>query len=219
MGGNLQEPATLLALIVAFGVAPFVALMMTSYTKLVIVFGLLRTALGLQQTPPNMVLNGLAIILSIYIMAPVGMEVGDAMRSHKFGAQGEGMNDIMAVLDAAKAPVKEFLQKHTLERDRKFFLRSAESTWPKQRAAALQPDDFMVLVPSFTLSELTRAFQIGFVIYLVFIVVDLVVATVLLALGMSMISPTTISLPFKLLLFVTLDGWTRLIHGLVLSYG
>jgi len=218
MGTSLPDPATLIALIVAFGIAPFVALMMTSYTKLVIVFGLLRTALGLQQTPPNMVLNGLAIILTIYIMAPVGMEAADALRSRTFGVQGEGMRDVAAVLDAAKAPVKEFLTRHTLERDRKFFLRSAESIWPKQRAAALQSDDFMVLVPSFTLSELTRAFQIGFVIYLVFVVVDLIVATVLLALGMSMISPTTISLPFKLLLFVMLDGWTRLIHGLVLSY-
>ena len=218
MGTSLPDPATLIALIVAFGIAPFVALMMTSYTKLVIVFGLLRTALGLQQTPPNMVLNGLAIILTIYIMAPVGMEAADALRGRTFGVQGEGIRDVAAVLDAAKTPVKEFLTRHTLERDRKFFLRSAESIWPKQRAAALQSDDFMVLVPSFTLSELTRAFQIGFVIYLVFVVVDLIVATVLLALGMSMISPTTISLPFKLLLFVMLDGWTRLIHGLVLSY-
>jgi len=218
MGTGLPEPATLVALIVGFGIAPFVALMMTSYTKLVIVFGLLRTALGLQQTPPNMVLNGLAIILSIYIMAPVGMKVGDALRGRQLGQKGEGLNDIVAVLDAAKAPVKAFLQKHTQERDRRFFLKSAESVWPQQRAATLQADDFMVLVPSFTLSELTRAFQIGFVIYLVFVVVDLIVATVLLALGMSMISPTTISLPFKLLLFVMLDGWTRLIHGLVLSY-
>ncbi len=218
MGGSLPEPLTLVALIVGLGLAPFAAMMVTSYTKLVIVFGLLRTALGLQQTPPNMVLNGIAIILSLYIMAPVGMEVSDALRGRNLGAKGEGVGDIMAVLDAAKAPMKEFLQKHTRERDRAFFLQSAASIWPKERAAALTADDFMVLVPSFTLSELTRAFQIGFIIYLVFVVVDLIVATVLLALGMSMISPTTISLPFKLLLFVMLDGWTRLIHGLVLSY-
>ena len=218
MGGNLPDPATMVALIVAFGLAPFVALMMTSYTKLVIVFGLLRAALGLQQTPPNMVLNGLAIILSIYIMAPVGMEVSDNLHGHSFGAKGEGVSDITAVMDAAKAPLKEFLQKHTQERERKFFLKSAESIWPQQRAVSLREDDFMVLVPSFTLSELTRAFQIGFIIYLVFVIVDLIVATVLLSLGMSMLAPTTISLPFKLLLFVMLDGWTRLVHGLVLSY-
>jgi type III secretion protein R len=218
VNSSLPEPLTLVALIVGFGVAPFIALMMTSYTKLVIVFGLLRTALGLQQTPPNMVLNGLAIVLSIYIMAPVGMEVADALRNRQLGAKGEGLNDIVAVIDAAKTPVKSFLQKHTEERDRRFFLKSAEAVWPQQRAASLAADDFMVLVPGFTLSELTRAFQIGFIIYLVFVVVDLIVATVLLALGMSMIAPTTISLPFKLLLFVMLDGWTRLIQGLVLSY-
>jgi type III secretion protein R len=218
MQGGLPDPLTIVALIIAFGVAPFVALMVTSYTKLVIVFGLLRTALGLQQTPPNMVLNGIAIILSIYIMAPVGMDANDALRGRSFGAKGEGLNDIIAVVDAAKAPIKEFLIKHTRERERQFFLKSASSIWPKARAEKLQADDLLVLIPSFTLSELTRAFQIGFIIYMVFVVVDLIVATILLALGMSMIAPTTISLPFKLLLFVMLDGWTRLIHGLVLSY-
>lgn len=218
MQGGLPEPLTLVALIVAFGLAPFVALMVTSYTKLVIVFGLLRTALGLQQTPPNMVLNGIAIILSIYIMAPVGMAVMDALSSRSFGAKGEGLNDIVVVIDAAKAPMKEFLLKHTRERERQFFLKSAASIWPRARAEQLQPDDFMVLVPSFTLSELTRAFQIGFVIYLVFVVVDLIVATVLLALGMSMIAPTTISLPFKLLLFVMVDGWDLVAKALVQSY-
>jgi type III secretion protein R len=218
MQGGLPDPLTIVALIIAFGVAPFVALMVTSYTKLVIVFGLLRTALGLQQTPPNMVLNGIAIILSIYIMAPVGMDASDALRGRTFGAKGEGLNDIMAVVDAAKAPIKEFLIKHTRERERQFFVQSASSIWPKARAEKLQSDDLLVLIPSFTLSELTRAFQIGFIIYMVFVVVDLIVATILLALGMSMIAPTTISLPFKLLLFVMLDGWTRLVHGLVLSY-
>ena len=215
---DLPDPLTLAALILAFGAVPFVALMATCYTKLVIVFGLLRSALGLQQTPPNMVLNGIAIVLSVYVMAPVGMDIADALRGRAFGAKGEGLNDIVAVIEAAKTPVKSFLQKHTEERDRRFFLKSAEAVWPQQRAATLAADDFMVLVPGFTLSELTRAFQIGFIIYLVFVVVDLIVATVLRALGMSMIAPTTISLPFKLLLFVMLDGWTRLIHGLVLSY-
>jgi len=219
MQSGLPDPLTLAALILAFGVAPFVAMMATSYTKLVIVFGLLRTALGLQQTPPNMVLNGIAIVLSIYIMAPVGMEIGDALRGKTFGQKGDSLADITTVIDAAKAPMKQFLQQHTQERERQFFLKSASSIWPKARAEQLRPDDLMVLVPSFTLSELTRAFQIGFVLYLVFVIVDLIVAVVLLALGMSMISPTTISLPFKLLLFVMLDGWTRIVHGLVLSYG
>src|ERR1041384_318438 len=105
MQSSLPDPVTLIALIAAFGLAPFVALMVTSYTKLVIVFGLLRTALGLQQTPPNMVLNGIAIILSIYIMAPVGMEVADALRHRQAGARSEGWSDVVSVLDAGKAPL------------------------------------------------------------------------------------------------------------------
>lgn len=215
---GLPDPVALLALIVAFGVAPFAALMLTSYTKLVIVFGLLRAALGLQQTPPNMVLNGIAVILTIYIMAPVGMAIGDGLKSRTIGAPGAAVSDVMAVLEAARPPVREFLTRHTRERERDFFVRSAAQIWPKERAEAIHADDLVVLVPSFALSELTRAFQLGFIIYLVFVVVDLIVATVLLALGMSMMAPTTISLPFKLLLFVMLDGWSRLVHGLVLSY-
>lgn len=217
MGSGLPDPLTLVALIVAFGVAPFVALMVTSYTKLVIVFGLLRSALGLQQTPPNMVLNGIAIILTVYIMAPVGLEISEALRS-RATQRADSMATIHAVFDAAEPPVKAFLTKHTDERHRAFFLKSAASLWPASRAAGLASDDLMVLVPSFTLTELTRAFQIGFLLYLVFVVVDLIVATLLLALGMSMLAPTIVSVPFKLLLFVTLDGWTRLVQGLVLSY-
>ncbi len=214
---NFPDPVGLIGLIVVFGVLPFVALMTTSYTKLVIVFGLLRAALGLQQTPPNLVINGIAIILSVYIMAPVGMDIADGLKNKNFSSKA-GVTEMMTVFNAANKPVKDFLSKHTMERERQFFLKSATAIWPKHRAETLQSDDLIVLVPSFALSELTRAFQIGFVIYLMFIVVDLIVATVLLALGMSMISPTTISLPFKLLLFVSLDGWSRLVHGLVLSY-
>lgn len=214
---NFPDPVGLIGLIAVFGIAPFVALMTTSYTKLVIVFGLLRAALGLQQTPPNMVINGIAIILTVYIMAPVGMDIMDALKNRNLNTRA-GPTEMVTVLNVASKPVKEFLNKHTMDRERQFFLKSATAIWPKNRAEALQPDDLMVLVPSFALSELTRAFQIGFVIYLMFIVVDLIVATILLALGMSMIAPTTISLPFKLLLFVSLDGWSRLVHGLVLSY-
>jgi type III secretion protein R len=215
---HLPDPATVFTLILAFGVAPFVALMMTCYTKLVIVFGLLRTALGLQQTPPNLVLNGIAVILSIYVMAPVAMEVGDNLRLHPAASGASPTDQIASAAQAAEGPMRGFLKRHAQPRERQFFLKTAKEIWPAQRAETLRDDDLMVLVPSFTLSEITRAFQIGFVIYLVFVVVDLIVATVLLALGMSMLSPSTISLPFKLLLFVMLDGWERLIHALVLSY-
>ncbi|HRK56518.1 MAG TPA: type III secretion system export apparatus subunit SctR [Burkholderiaceae bacterium] len=214
---SLPDPVSLLGLIVVFGVLPFVALMTTSYTKLVIVFGLLRAALGLQQTPPNLVINGIAIILTVYIMAPVGMDIADGMRGRSFSSRPT-VSELSTIYDVANKPVKQFLDKHTMPRERQFFLKSAAAIWPKHRAESLKADDLIVLVPSFALSELTRAFQIGFILYLMFIVVDLIVATILLALGMMMISPTIISLPFKILLFVSLDGWSRLVHGLVLSY-
>jgi type III secretion protein R len=214
----MTDSAGLVLLIVAFGLAPFVALMTTSYAKLVIVFGLLRSALGVQQVPPNIVLNGIAIILTIYIMAPVGMDAADTFKRQRQSSQSSTAEVLFQVFDASKAPLQQFLQKHTKEHERRFFLKSARAIWPAERAQSLGENDLMVLVPSFTLSELTKAFQIGFVVYLVFVVVDLIVANVLLALGMQMISPTTISVPFKLLLFVVLDGWSLLTHSLILSY-
>lgn len=217
--GNMTNPVAMIALIAALGIAPFAALMVTSYTKLVVVFGLLRSALGIQQVPPNIVLNGVALILSVYIMAPVGMDVSDSLKQHNstFGNQ-MSVQDVMQIFDAASPPVKSFMMKNTQERERTFFMRSATSVWPAARAKDLQQDDLLVLIPSFALSELMKAFQIGFVLYLVFMVVDLVIANVLLALGMQMLAPTTISVPFKLLLFVMLDGWSVLVHGLILSY-
>lgn len=217
--GNLPNPVAMIAVVAALGIAPFAALMVTSYTKLVVVFGLLRSALGIQQVPPNIVLNGIALILTVFIMAPVGMDMVDNLRGRNFNLSSQmSVDDVIAILDAAQPPVKKFLQNHTLESERNFFVKSATSIWPKERAAGLKNDDLTVLVPSFTLTELIKAFQVGFVLYIIFVVVDLVVANLLLALGMQMIAPTTISVPFKLLLFVMLDGWSVLVHGLVLSY-
>ncbi|MGN6261934.1 MAG: type III secretion system export apparatus subunit SctR [Ralstonia sp.] len=217
--GNLPNPVAMIAVVAALGIAPFAALMVTSYTKLVVVFGLLRSALGVQQVPPNIVLNGIALILTVFIMAPVGMDMVDNLRGRNFNLSSQmSVDDVIAILDAAQPPVKKFLQTHTLESERNFFVKSATSIWPKERAAGLKNDDLTVLVPSFTLTELIKAFQVGFVLYIIFVVVDLVVANLLLALGMQMIAPTTISVPFKLLLFVMLDGWSVLVHGLVLSY-
>ena len=194
---------------------PFFAMMVTSYTKIVVVLGLLRNALGVQQVPPNMVINGLAIIVSVYIVAPIGMDIGDALKAK---AGGPGLGQIMHAVEVAHEPVKKFLEKHAQPREKAFFLKSATAIWPAERAKALRADDLMVLAPAFTLSELTDAFRIGFLLYLAFVVVDLVIANVLLALGLSQVTPTQIAIPFKLLLFVALGGWSALVHGLVLGY-
>jgi type III secretion protein R len=212
-GGELLP---LLIIILAIGLVPFVAMMVTSYTKIVVVLGLLRNALGVQQVPPNMVLNGIAIIVSVYIMAPLGMEAFDKVQAEGLASSSAGQ--FGQVLEAAQDPVRKFLEKHAQAREKAFFLKSAAAVWPPERAKALHADDLIVLAPAFTLSELTAAFRIGFLIYLAFVIVDLIVANVLLALGLSQVTPTQVAIPFKLLLFVVLDGWSMLLHGLVLSY-
>ncbi|MGN6525381.1 MAG: type III secretion system export apparatus subunit SctR [Burkholderiaceae bacterium] len=213
---SAAEVVPLILLVVAIGLVPFVAMMVTSYTKIVVVLGLLRNALGVQQVPPNMVLNGIAIIVSIYIMAPVGMDTFDRIRADGMApTTGAQMAQLMT---AAEDPVRRFLVRHAQPREKAFFLKSAAQVWPEDRAKALQADDLIVLAPAFTLTELTSAFRVGFLIYLAFVVVDLVIANVLLALGLSQVTPTQVAIPFKLLLFVVMDGWSTLLHGIVLGY-
>lgn len=217
--GSLS-PGLILGLIVALALAPYVAVMVTAFTKLVVVFSLLRNALGLQQTPPNIVINGLAIILSIYVIWPVGLEMSQIARV-EMAKKAEGSLDLPALLaigDRTKEPLQAFLTRHTSETERAFFYQTAKKLQTADGESSVSATDLLVIIPAFTVSELSRAFQIGFLLFLPFLVIDLIVSNVLQALGMMMLSPTTISLPFKLLLFVVLDGWSTLIHGLVLTY-
>jgi type III secretion protein R len=221
--GSLS-PALILVTVVSLALAPFVAVMVTSFTKLVVVLSLLRNALGLQQVPPNVVINGLAIILSIHIMYPVMLDSYNAVDQR---AASEPMRkfDVRRLLDLAQSgrePLRGFLVKHSSATERAFFLRTVKRLIPPDKSASgnseIGTEDFVVVVPAFTVTELTAAFQIGFLIFLPFLVIDLIVANILLALGMMMLSPTTVSLPFKLMLFVSLDGWSKLVHGLVVTY-
>ncbi|OHE73997.1 MAG: EscR/YscR/HrcR family type III secretion system export apparatus protein [Verrucomicrobia bacterium GWC2_42_7] len=210
------DPVTIVILLVALSLAPFVIMMISSFVKIVIVLSLIRNALGVQQSPPNIVLNGIALILTIYIMAPVGMKTLDLAIENPITINN--LTQISQSWGKIKEPIQDFLYKHSKEKERAFFIKTAKRLWPKERADALTPKDMIVLVPSFTISELTSAFEIGFLIYLPFIAIDLIVSNILLAMGMMMVSPMTISLPFKLMLFVLVDGWSRLIEGIVLSY-
>ncbi|WOG29445.1 type III secretion system export apparatus subunit SctR [Endozoicomonas sp. 8E] len=213
---NLTSPFYLMVPLALMALIPFMAVMGTSFLKLVVVFSILRNATGLQQIPPNIAMNALAIILTLYIMAPIGYESYELLEPEKINF--EDLSWIESVR-LASAPYKQFLKDNTNENERNFFLKSARLLWPQKYQQELSGDDLIVLLPSFCITELTKAFQIGFLLYLPFIVIDLIVSNILLAMGMMMVSPMTISLPFKLLLFVLLDGWTRLIQGLVLSYG
>lgn len=210
------SPSSALITVILVALAPFVGVMITSFTKIIVVLSLLRNALGLQQVPPNVVLNGMALVLTIYVMLPVGLEAFSRVDS--LPKAMNNTDNMMQAADAAKEPLRDFLVKHSSPRERNFFLKTAQKNLPPERAAQLTERDFVVVVPAFTVSELAAAFQIGFLIFLPFLIIDLIIANILMAMGMMMLSPTTISLPFKLLLFVLVDGWVKLSHGLVLSY-
>ncbi len=200
----------------ALALVPFVAVMATSFIKIIVVFSLLRNALGVQQIPPNMALYGVALILTIYIMAPVGYEVKEYIDQNP--QLVESPEKFGELVDGGLKPYIEFLAKNTDQANRTFFVEQAQILWPEKYAKDLNESSLLVLMPAFTVTQITEAFEIGFLIYLPFIVIDLIVSNVLLAMGMMMVSPMTISLPFKLLLFVLLDGWTRLTYGLIATY-
>ncbi len=208
-------PSSALITVVVLAMLPFVAVMVTSFTKLVVVLSLLRNALGLQQVPPNVVLNGLALVLSIYVMYPTGTEMAQRVDTAHLGNSSQGL---LQAADAAKEPLREFLVKHSRPLERAFFMKTAQKALKPEQAAKLTDRDFLIVVPAFTVSELSVAFEIGFLIFLPFIVIDLVISNILMAMGMMMLSPTTVSMPFKLLLFVLIDGWVKLTHGLILTY-
>ncbi|HTT11049.1 MAG TPA: type III secretion system export apparatus subunit SctR [Burkholderiaceae bacterium] len=209
------SPSSALLTVVVLALVPFVAVMVTSFTKLVVVLSLLRNALGLQQVPPNVVLNGLALVLSIYVMYPVGTEMSAKLQNFD---NLNNTKNMIAAADTAKEPLREFLYKHSRPVERAFFLKTAQKALKLEQAAKLTERDFLIVVPAFTVSELSVAFEIGFLIFLPFLVIDLVISNILMAMGMMMLSPTTVSMPFKLLLFVLIDGWVKLTHGLILTY-
>lgn len=213
---NIPDPLSITILFTALGLAPFVAVMVSSFVKIIVITNLIRNALGIQQIPPNMVLNGLAIIISLYIMAPVIEETYDIIQDTQIVQ--EGTSNLQNLIKTASTPIKNFLIKHSDPRERTFFASTAKSIWPKDKAESLTSEDILVLVPAFTVTELTSAFKIGFLLYLPFITIDLIVSNILLAMGMMMVSPMTISLPFKILLFVVVNGWSNLIRGIVLTY-
>jgi flagellar biosynthetic protein FliP len=189
---------------------PAVMLMMTCFVRLIIVFGLLRTAMGTQSAPPNQVLLGLALFLTFFIMAPVFNQIYDIA----WLPFSQDSIDFPQFLELASGPLREFMLAQTREPDLALFANLA-NVGP---IATPQDVPFHVLVPSFVTSELKTAFQIGFTIFIPFLIIDLVVASVLMALGMMMVPPATISLPFKLMLFVLVDGWQLLIGSLAASF-
>ncbi|MBT3144356.1 flagellar type III secretion system pore protein FliP [Neptunomonas phycophila] len=208
---NYSVTIQILALMTMLTFLPAILLMMTSFTRIVIVFSILRQALGLQQTPSNQVMIGLALFLTLFIMTPVLNEVNQVAVQPYLNEE----LDPFGAVQAASQPFREFMMHQTRENDLNLFLRISGT--PDVNT----PEDipFTVLVPAFVTSELKTAFQIGFMIFIPFLVIDLVVASVLMAMGMMMLSPVIISLPFKIMLFVMVDGWVMIVGSLVASFG
>jgi type III secretion protein R len=215
---GLPNPVIVVAGLTLLGLAPFLAIMISSFVKLVVVMHLIRSALGLQQEPPNIAISGIAIILSIYIMAPVAMQTYDIFNTYNINIEDIRNPLLPDALKASSDPLRDFLYKHSTESERNFFIQTTHKLWPEKYASDIDGKHLLVLTPAFMVSELTNAFQIGFLLFLPFIVIDLIISNILISMGMIMVSPMVISLPFKLLLFVLVDGWSRLIHGLILSY-
>ncbi|MES1986232.1 MAG: flagellar type III secretion system pore protein FliP [Pseudomonadota bacterium] len=209
-GRPLSLSLQILILMSLLTVLPSLVLMMTSFTRIIIVLSLLRQALGLQQTPPNQVLVGLALFLSLFVMRPAI----DQINGQAFDPYGKGQISIEEAVGRGGKVLHGFMAKQTRESDLKLFAGLAEA--PPYRTIADVP--FTILLPAFVTSELKTAFQIGFMIFLPFLIIDLVVASTLMALGMMMLSPTIISMPFKLLLFVLVDGWALTMGSLAGSF-
>lgn len=213
---GMIDPLNLILLLFVASMIPFLAVLATSFVKFAVVLLLVRNALGVQQIPPNIALNALAIILTAYIMAPIFIETYTILQDGGYGFSSQ--EEISAAYDAAKGPLTGFLNKHADMREKTFFLEAAKRLWPQDLFEKIDSNSLVIVLPAFTVSQLREAFEIGFLLYLPFIAIDLVISNILLALGMMMVSPLTISLPFKLFLFVMVDGWSRLILGLVETY-
>lgn len=206
---DLNPVIQLLLVMTIFTLLPFVFVCMTPFLRFAIVFSMLKTAMGTQQVPPGMVLVGLSVILTFYTMGPVFQQMYE-MGSVPYQKNG----DMVAAITEGSKPLKEFMMKQTRQEDIAFFVEKTRKEMPSS------PEVLTIweIAPAFIISELKTAFEIGFIIFIPFIVLDLVVANVLLALGMFMLSPTIISLPFKLLIFIAVDGWSLVVKGLVESF-
>jgi type III secretion protein R len=213
-----------LAAITGLALLPFAVMLLTSYVKIVIVLSLLRNALGVQQSPPNQVLNGIALLMTIYVMFPTGALMYSAAEKAIHTAppteliSGAGAHYLLDIIDAGKAPLGDFLYRNSVGSHIGSFYELALRSFPEGFRENIKQTDFVVLIPAFITSQLKAAFEIGVLIYLPFFVIDLVTSNILLAMGMMMLSPLTIALPLKLLLLVMVDGWTTIIQGLVLTF-
>ncbi|MGL4034998.1 type III secretion system export apparatus subunit SctR [Kosakonia cowanii] len=210
------NPIMLALFLGALALLPMMLIICTSFLKITMVLQLTRNAMGVQQVPPTMALNGIALAATLFIMAPVLSDMTDRLKA--IPVDFSSMERLEYTTANGIEPLKTFMRKNT-DPDIVIHLQeNAQRMWPKRMADSVTPENMLLIIPAFVLSELQNGFKIGFLIFIPFIVVDLIVSNILLALGMQMVSPMTVSLPLKILLFVLISGWTRLLDGLFYSY-
>jgi len=207
---NVSTSIKMMLLLTVLSLAPAILILMTSFARIVIVLSFVRTALATNQMPPNQVIVGLALFLTFFIMAPTFQQVNDQALAPLFADE----ISLEEAYEEASIPLKEFMSKHTRQKDLELFLSYNKADRPE----SLEDISLTMLVPAFALSEIKTAFQMGFMIFIPFLVIDMIVASILMSMGMMMLPPVMISLPFKILLFVLVDGWYLIIKSLLQSF-
>lgn len=210
------DPLVLAVFLAALSLMPMLLVVCTAFLKIVIVLMITRNAIGVQQVPPSMAINGIALAATLFIMAPVGYEIAQNIKQAPLDT-----SSVQLLLETGQEviqPLRAFMSRNTDPDVLSHLVENTARMWPPEMAQNAHRDDWMLLVPAYVVSQLQAGFEIGFLIYIPFIVIDLIVSNLLLALGMQMVSPMTISLPLKLLLFVLVSGWSRLLDSLFLSY-
>jgi type III secretion protein R len=214
-----SDPVTVALFIASLSLLPMLLICTTSFLKTSVVLMIARNAMGVQQVPPAMALYAIAMMLTVFAMAPTFLQMSDAINTlNQERAYGTRQPSLIDTVGRVAEPLRGFMLKYAKEDEREIFLEKAKQLWPKKAADEATSRDFVILVPSFIVSELQAGFQMGFLIYIPFLVIDLIVSNLLLALGMQMVSPMTVSLPLKLFLFVTVDGWGKLLNAILNTY-
>ena len=214
VGGVGVFPFLIAAVLISF--LSFAVISLTSFAKISIVLTILRNAMGMQQSPPNIVLYSIALILTVYIMSPTIGGIYTGLEKRDF--QLNTFEDYTISFQIARDIISDFLLKHTSPQHMGILHETASKLWSPDSARQVQETDFIILVPAFSLSEMTSAFRIGFLLYIPFLAIDLAVTCIILAMGVSQVQPTTIATPLKLFLFVGIDGWNKIMNGLILTY-
>lgn len=210
------NPMALAMFLASLALIPLLMIVTTCFLKIAMVLMMTRSALGVQQVPPNMAMYSIALASSIFVMAPVFVEMNEQRKIYPL--EWRNADSLPANLEKLFEPQLKFVENNTSSKVATHFIVAAKQLWPKHLHHLIHEKNPLILIPAFVISEMQAAFEIGFLIYIPFIVVDIIVSNVLLALGMQMVTPQTISLPLKILLFVMVEGWTKLIDGLLYSY-